>query len=282
MAHLIGILANRADLAGRLAAHERALLRCRAPTESALSWGLGFHRNGELLLRRRPLDERPTVDLAAMLDDVQTDLVVAHASPASDEGPRTENTPPFRYRDWLFAMSGTPMGLEDARAELVRKLPEFLRRSIRGETLAEVAFHLVLAELHGSGNLERARVDLQVAGAALHAALARIDHLAGAAARDRHHPRVGHLLATPEYLIVAHRGAPLAHRTLVGRADFEALFADERGAGVRMPDLEACALVVVASDLDGATTPSGWTPIPEDAMMAFRRADAPLSLSFTR
>ncbi len=278
MARLVGILANRTDLPRRFAAFERELLQVRAPAGQPLAWGLGFHQNGELLLKRRPIDDRPSIALATMLEDVQSDLVVGHVRRATVGGLRTDNTHPFRYREWLFADTGTVPNFVELRATLLDALPDFLRRSIRGETDSEVVFHLVLAALHRAGALEHPNVAPRDLGQALASAIATLDRVIVAAGHAASHRR-NYLLASHEHLVVAHHGAPMAYRTLRGRADLEPLFAEEKSARLRMPDLETCSLVVVASDFEHDALPSGWTAVAEGAMMAFRRNDEALELS---
>ena len=57
MARLFGIIGNRPDLTGRVLAFEADALRARSKGVP-LGWGLGFYQGGEVLMRRRPIDER--------------------------------------------------------------------------------------------------------------------------------------------------------------------------------------------------------------------------------
>src|ERR1700716_4225613 len=109
MARLFGLIGNRADLAGRVLDVEREALK--VPTglvpAGALSWGIGFYQGGEVLIRRRPNDERNALDLAALAKDLRSDLMIGHVRAATVGSIRTENTHPFRYREWLFAHTGS-------------------------------------------------------------------------------------------------------------------------------------------------------------------------------
>ena len=89
MARLFGFIANRPDILSRIAAHEARLLLEANPGKS-LGWGIGFYQGGEVLLRRRPVDDRPVVDLSIALSDVRTDVAIGHVrrwhGPARDTG----------------------------------------------------------------------------------------------------------------------------------------------------------------------------------------------------
>ena len=63
MARLVGLIGNRADLASRVLASEEEALRVHSKG-TALGWGIGFYQGGEVLMRRRPIDEHATVDIA--------------------------------------------------------------------------------------------------------------------------------------------------------------------------------------------------------------------------
>src|SRR5436190_9754108 len=71
-------------------------------------WGLGYSQGGDVLLVRTPKSSAKPVDLAAPLADIPTDCAIAQA--VRDAADRalggTDNTPPFRFRRWMFAMSG--------------------------------------------------------------------------------------------------------------------------------------------------------------------------------
>src|SRR5580693_7531090 len=166
MARLFGIIGNRADLMSRVFAVEGALLRTKAKGVP-LGWGLGFYQGGEVLIRRRPIDERQELDVAALVSDVRADVVLGHVRSATVGTLRTENTHPFRYRQWLFAQTGTVAQFDAIRERLTASVPEFLRGGIRGETDAEILFHVYLSFLHDAGRLN----DMVVEPAAVREAL---------------------------------------------------------------------------------------------------------------
>ena len=58
-------------------------------------------------MRRRPIDDRDEIDVAKLAGDVRADVLIGHVRTATVGTLRTENTHPFRYRQWLFAQTGT-------------------------------------------------------------------------------------------------------------------------------------------------------------------------------
>src|SRR5688572_851390 len=123
MARLFGLIGNRADLGGRVLAHESGALRVDA-RGGPLGWGLGFYQGGEVLMRRRPLDDRPVIELSELAGDVRADVLIGHVRAATVGALRTENTHPFRYRQWLFAQTGTIHRFDAVRDRLVSSVPE--------------------------------------------------------------------------------------------------------------------------------------------------------------
>ena len=65
MARLFGFVGNRADLGARVLELESKALLVVAKG-ATLGWGLGFYQAGEVLLRRRPIDERTEIDVASL------------------------------------------------------------------------------------------------------------------------------------------------------------------------------------------------------------------------
>ena len=112
---------------------------------TTLGWGIGFYQSGEVLLRRRPIDERAEIDVAAFAKDLRADVLIGHVRAATVGNLRTENTHPFRYRQWLFAHTGTIDGYPTLKSRVSESLPEFLRRNVRGDTDSELLFHLFLS-----------------------------------------------------------------------------------------------------------------------------------------
>src|SRR5688572_19423502 len=107
MARLLGLIANRPDLCNRFAEYERAVLTTRRREEEQWGWGVGFFQQGEVLLKRRPLDDGREIEMGRMLADVRSDVLIGHVRRATIGAFGTDNTHPFRYRHFLFAETGT-------------------------------------------------------------------------------------------------------------------------------------------------------------------------------
>src|SRR5882672_2048009 len=140
----------------------RAALIAQPPVSR---WGLGYVQGGDVLLVRSPKASAVPVDLAGPLTaEIKTDCVIAQA--VRDDGlglGGTDNTPPFRFRRWMYAQSGLDNQLfsgaaggaaEEIAPRLLEHIPEYLRRNLKGRTPAELIFHVFLAMLHDEGNID--------------------------------------------------------------------------------------------------------------------------------
>ncbi len=274
MARLVGFIANRPDLCNRFAEHEDGSLRVANHGGEPWGWGVGFYQSGEILLKRRPIDDRNELAVADMISEVRSDIIVVHVRRATVGTLRTDNTHPFRYQQWMFADTGTVAGFGKVRSKMMESLPEFLQRGLRGDTDSELLFNLFLSFLHDAGKLDHPVVTPRDVFASLKSSVGLVNRITREAGLPP--AQVNVLLATPEYLVAAHYGAPMGYRVLRGRDDFEPLFGEEGPGKLRMPDLEPCRLCVVASDFEGGRVPEEWTAVDEGAMIAFTRTDDPV------
>lgn len=271
MARLFGFIGNRADLGTRVLELEREPLKV-AGRGTPLGWGIGFYQSGEVLLRRRPIDDRTELDPASLASDVRSDVLVGHVRTATVGARRTENTHPFRYRQWLWANTGTIQGYsEDLRDRLAGSLPEFLRRDVRGETDSELLFHLFLSFLHDAGHLAETLVDPSATRAALRSTIALVDRLC---AEEGQPPSELNVLVTDgEHMVAAHRSETMAFRFFEGRADLERVLGDDARWRMRLPEAASCHFILVASDFDKA--PRGWTEVPLGSFVTLTRTAPP-------
>lgn len=265
MARLFGIIGNRPDLTARVLAFESEALRARSKGEP-LGWGLGFYQGGEVLIRRRPLDERPELDVASLAADVRADLLIGHVRHATVGALRTENTHPFRYRQWLFAQTGTVYDFEQVRERLVGSVPEFLRSGIRGETDAEVVFHVFLSFLHDAGLLNHESVETSLVREALRSSLAVVD---GITAEVGTVPGKFNLMVSNGGAVVAlHRSdAPMCLRVFNGKADADAIIGDNPQLRRKVPELARVHFAIAASDFEGAVPNGRWKVVPDSAIV---------------
>ena len=273
MARLVGFIGNRPDLGARVIDLEGRALAVRRKPNVTPGWGVGFYQAGEILLKRRPIDDRAEISIADLTRDVRADALLAHVRLATVGAPRTENTHPFRYRQWLFANTGTVEAFSRMRGRLAEQLPQFLHRDVRGETDSELIFHLFLSFLHDAGQLDRPNVDPHAAHEALRGAITLID---GLCAEEGAPPTaLNILLSNPEYLVAIHAGAAMGYRIFQGQRDLERLFGDGGLGRMRMPDYATSRLTLIASDFDDGL-PAEWTSVPERAIVTVNRSDDPV------
>lgn len=286
MARLFGLIGNRADLAGRVLASEADTLRVRGVRSGAdkagpLGWGLGFYQGGEVLMRRRPIDDRPEIDIAKNAADVRADVLIGHVRLATVGALRTENTHPFRYRQWLFAQTGTVARFDGVKDRLQSSVPEFLRGGIRGETDAEIVFHIFLSFLHDAGRLHEQEVEESVVRDALRSTLTVVD---GVTAEAGVEPGALNMIVTNgESIVALHRNDAMAYRTFAGKADADALIGDDMQLRRRAPELAQMHFVLLASDLtelpssEVSSTPrmARWKKVDSRAIVTLTRGNDP-------
>lgn len=275
MARLVGFIGNRPDLGSRVIELEGRALVARSKPGVIPGWGVGFYQGGEILLKRRPIDDRNQISPIDMTKDIRTDVLVAHIREATIGSLCTENTHPFRYRQWLFAHTGTVEAFPKLRGRLNDSLPLFLQRDVRGETDSELLFHLFLSFLHDVGQLDRPSVEAGAARTALRSSVALIDRLC--AEESAGPSAMNMLLSSPEYLVALHRGAPMAYRAFHSMEDLERMFGDGGLGRMRIPDFYGSRLTLVASDFDDDQLPAGWTAVAERAMVTFTRSSDPVT-----
>ncbi len=280
MARLFGLIGNRADLAARVLASESEALSVRS-TGVPLGWGVGFYQGGEVLMRRRPIDEHATIDVAQLAGDVRADVLVGHVRHATVGGLRTENTHPFRYRQWLFAQTGTLPAYASIRERLLGSVPAFLRSSIRGDSDAEVLFYVFLSFLHDAGRLNDGLSDPAHVRDALSSCVAVVDGMADEVGGPS--SKVNVVVSNGEHMFAIHRGMQMGYRILEGRADAENILGDDLALRRKTPELDQMHFVVLASDFDdewsiAASSPTGqsrWTVVPDRSVVTLARGKAP-------
>lgn len=271
MARMFGLIGNRPDLGSRVLEVDPSVLRL--DVEEPVGWGVGFYQGGEVLLRRRPIDDRPVVDLSEAARNVRTDLMIGHVRRATIGPLRTENTHPFRYRQWLFAQTGSIDGFDQLRERLMDSVPEFLRRSVRGDTDSELFFHLFLSFLHDAGHLGAGATQPESVREALRASISLVDRLSAEVGSS---PNRGDILVTDgETLFGVHRNGSAAHRVISGRREVEDILGDDGIQQARIPNVDATHFTLVACGLDDL--PSGWTPIEGGSIITCSRTDGPVS-----
>ncbi|HSO34571.1 MAG TPA: class II glutamine amidotransferase [Labilithrix sp.] len=280
MARLFGLIGNRADLASRALASEATALRVHSKG-TALGWGIGFYQGGEVLMRRRPIDDHATIEIAKVIGDVRADVLVGHVRNATVGALRTENTHPFRYRQWLFAQTGTLPSYEAIRDRLLSSVPEFLRSSIRGESDAEILFYVFLSFLHDAGRLNDGISDPSHVRDALRSCVAVVDGMAAEVGGPK--SQINVLVSNGENIFALHRGAQMGYRLFSGKGDADALIDEDLNLRRKTPELEQMHFVLLASDFDddwslASSNPgaqSRWKVVPERAIVTLERGKDP-------
>ena len=272
MARLFGFIGNRSDISPHVLKVEQEALTARARGK-ALGWGFGFYQAGEVLLRRRPIDEHTVVDVASLTRDVRTDVLIGHVRNPTVGEPGTRNTHPFRYRQWLFAHTGTLAQFEALRDRLVKSIPDFLMRNVRGDTDSELVFHLFLSFLHDAGKLTDDAPAADVI-AALRTTMALVDRLSSEEGADDAGP-TGIMVSNGDYIVGLTRGAGMAYRLVHGQEDIEALLPEDALRRSRLPDLARVRFTLLAADFD--EPPKGrWKVLPDCSTVVLGRYDEPI------
>ncbi len=240
------------------------------------SWGVGFYQGGEVLLRRKPKPPAAPVDFYEVASEVRTDALIGHVRRGTVGAPKDENTPPFRFRSWLFAHHGTVDGFERIRPGLLEEVPDYLRRNLRGETDSEHLFHRFLAELHALGKLDDPLITTTEAGRAIARMIAAIERLCAAAGATP--PELDLAVTNGRILLAVRRGAPMHLRRLQGIRDCPVcrersgpVAESGRGARVRPVDHEHLRAVVLVADSPGSPGPP-WQEVAERHLVAVSHA----------
>ncbi|MCA1829815.1 MAG: class II glutamine amidotransferase [Myxococcales bacterium] len=134
--------------------------------------GVGFFQSDDVLLRKRPLaGQKPAPEKLAEGVESEAALICSGAVGGSARAFNEQMTLPFRFKRWLFATAGQPDALGPVRGALLKGLPDYLRRSVKGDSGAEILFFTFLAKLRDAGRLDDADVDAITSARALAAAV---------------------------------------------------------------------------------------------------------------
>ncbi|HLL25274.1 MAG TPA: hypothetical protein VK427_24230 [Kofleriaceae bacterium] len=227
----------------------RAALVAQPPVSR---WGFGYIQGGDVLLARTPKASTIPVDLAGPLGDIATDCVIAQAVNES-RYTGTDNTPPFRFRRWLFAQTGAPE-LEDIAPRLLERVPEYLRRNLKGRSPSELTFHVFLAMLHDEGSIDDPNLSTQAARRALAATLHLVEGELDKIGRDKSTIGLGNVaLSNGRSMIVARPAS--SNQTLRLR---KLWLLDDRGKPEHGPEAFRGVLLVVGN----GDTVEGFEDVP--------------------
>ena len=201
MSRLVGFLSNDAmlcDLALK-ATQQSFVEELQNPSEG---WGIGFYEEERALVRKRPARLEGEVDINQLVGDLSTSSFIAQIRHAS-RGPATpQNTQPFRFRNWLCSHVGTAIYGERGYEAMRNLLPDFMQRSIKGQSDSEVAAFLFLDKLRHITPIERAIIPV---GALIEAAQETVKIIEALCCEEaEEEPMLDMLFATGRMLIAIH------------------------------------------------------------------------------
>ena len=225
---------------------------------AVFGWGIGFYQAGEVLHRKRPHSSEGALTWSTVVEGLRSHVAIAHVRNATVGDRRAENTHPFRMRQWLFAHVGQLEGFAAMRKGIAAALPDFLRRSIRGETDSEHIFHVFLSFLHDAGQLEAAEVQEAKVLGAMRSTVALL---------DRHANEVGappgtltFVLTNGRELYAVRRGCPLL---LAERNGLPARGSTPEGESRGADPVRYVVLATAAQEAaDGSVAP-GYREVPQ-------------------
>jgi glutamine amidotransferase len=268
MSALVAVLQNDANLMRcqirRLSGH----VALSPPGQAPDACGYGYYTDTQVLLAKRPSGASAPLALTRLVGDVETEALLAHARNAQLGNHKDENTQPFRFRRWLFAHDGQVEGFAEVKPALLALVPEFLRRSVHGDTGSEHLFAMFLKLLRDEGHLDDLDVEAAVVGRALARTIRKLDELCRDAGAQR--PSTLNLVATNGRVLAAtRRGRPLFYallegilpcelHELTGAKDTEPLLAMHRRAKA----------VCFATHL---VHPNGFIEVPDGSVVAVSR-----------
>jgi len=140
--------------------------------DSERAAGVGFFQSDDLLLRKRPLGGQAALP-EKLAEGVESEaaLICSGAVGSTTRSFNEQMTLPFRFKRWLFATAGQPDTLAPVRAALLKNLPDYLRRSVKGDSAAEALFFTFLSRLRDVGRLDDHDLDASTAARSLAAAV---------------------------------------------------------------------------------------------------------------
>lgn len=158
---------------------ELARVRHDVPDLSAMAepMGAGWFAEDSVLVQRYSAKARPS-SLEGLGGVLESDSLLVHSAPLPLGLSPEENTPPFRYRQWMFAAQGSLGATGRFRNDAVDALPEHLARAVKGDTHHELMFAIFLSALRDSGRTDDFQLDPAAAAKVMGAAARRIEQLA--------------------------------------------------------------------------------------------------------
>jgi hypothetical protein len=140
--------------------------------DAASATGVGYFDGDEPLIAK--YHPPVSANLVQLMGKLNSNVALATSLGPGSEEVSGRNIQPFRYRNWLFSMSGT-VGRFNSEREVQLAIPTYIRENVRGDTVAEMLFHQVLAFLHRQGLLAGERWEISPLRTALKGAMSLDD-----------------------------------------------------------------------------------------------------------
>jgi glutamine amidotransferase len=232
--------------------------------------GVGFFQSDDLLLRKRPLGGQAAVP-EKLAEGVESEaaLVCSGAVGSSARSFNEQTTLPFRFKRWLFAIAGQPEALGPIRPTLIKGLPDYLRRSVKGDSAAEGLFFTFLSRLRDAGRLDDHEMDAEIAARSLAAAVGEAERAFEQLGQPL--PGIAAVVSNGRVMAALRRGHPL----LIGVVD--GLIPCARceigvGANELDPRVKSHRILRAAMILSGAQPMEGFRELSEREVIAVPRS----------
>lgn len=168
-ARALGIVMNDPPR-GHVALH--ALRQLLPPPATVDAVGYGTCVDGNVLLTRLPAFGGDR-ELSSLVGPMRGRVSLVHLRDGSELSPPRDparNLGPYRFRGFACVVLGGAHRADDATASreaFTAELPDFLSRSLQGQSEGEAFFFAVLARLYRQGWLERPQLDARALGEAI-------------------------------------------------------------------------------------------------------------------
>ena len=231
--------------------------------------GVGYFQSDDVLVRKRPLGgQAPLAEKLAEGVESEAALICSGTVASSSRSFNEQTTLPFRFKRWLFATAGQPESLAPIRPALVKGLPDYLRRSVKGDSAAEGLFFTFLSRLRDVGRLDDHELDAETAARALAAAVGEAERAFEQLGQPL--PGIAAVVSNGRVMAALRRGHPL----LVGIVD--GLLPCARceigpGANELNPRVKSHRTLRAAMVLSGAEPTDGFREVAEREVIAIPR-----------
>lgn len=140
MSQVFGVFCSTDSLTGSLLEQFGSPLEAFDPSKRE-ALGIGWLQDGRSLVRKHPSRLAQRADLLPLLADIPCRGVIGQVRHVEEGKSTLEDLQPFRYRNFVFALSGESQRLVQSAQELRGDLPDHIARNLQGSTGAEIFFH---------------------------------------------------------------------------------------------------------------------------------------------